>query len=104
MEKKLLYSDPAAFEGDEVIIYENYETLKEKFSYQIRPTEVHKQILNEIEIYHRENEKFMKKKNKEAARRARKALMKLWHLVRTRRREMLEVYTDPHFYDYDFRK
>lgn len=100
----ILRSDPKAFEGDEVIIYEDYETLKEMFSHQIRPTSIHKEILTKMEIYVRENEKFMKKKNVLAARRARRALLELFHLVRARRREMLEVYKDPHYRDYEFRK
>ena len=100
----ILRSDPRAFEGDEVIIYEDYETLKEMFSYEIRPTALHKEIIMKMSIYLMENEKFMKKKNRKAARRARRALLELFHLVRARRKEMLDVYTDPHFYDYEFRK
>lgn len=101
---KVLLSDPEAFEGDEVIIYPPYEVLKEMFKYKIRPTETHKQIIEQFEIYLMENEKYMKKKNKEAARRARKALLKMFHLVRARRMEMLAVYKDAMFYDYEFRK
>lgn len=100
---KILVSDPEAFEGDEVIIYPPYEVLKKRFSYKIQPTEIHQQILDQITLYVLENEKFMKRKNKKAARRARKALLKLFHLVRVRRKEMLEVYTDPMFRDYEFR-
>lgn len=100
----ILRSNPDAFEGDEIIIYPPYEVLKEMFSYQIRPTDIHKEIIKQFEIYLMENEKFMKKKNRKAARRARKALLALFHLVRNRRIEMLEVYTDPNFYDYEFRK
>lgn len=100
----ILRSDPSAFEGDEVITYEDFETLKEMFSYQIRPTDVHKEIIKQMAIYMMENEKFMKRKNRRAARRARQALLKLFHLVRARRAEMLETYKDPHFYDYEFRK
>lgn len=100
----VLRSDPKAFEGEDVIEYPSYEVLKEMFSYKIRPTDTHKEILAKIEIYVQENEKFMKKKNRKAARRARRALLELFHLVRARRKEMLEVYTDPMFYDYEFRK
>lgn len=100
---KVLVSDPEAFEGDDIIEYPPYEVLKELFSYKIRPTDTHREILAQIEIYVTENEKFMKKKNRKAARRARKALLNLFHLVRARRLEMLEVYTDPRFYDYEFR-
>ncbi len=101
---KVLVSDPEAFEGDEVIIYPDYDTLKEMFSYKIRPTDTHKEIIFQMAVYMMENEKFMKRKNKKAARRARKALLRLFHLVRARRAEMLEVYKEPMFYDYEFRK
>lgn len=100
----ILRSDPRAFEGDEVIIYEDYETLKEMFSYQIRPTDTHREIIKQMEIYIRDNEKFQKNKNLAAARRARRALLTLFHLVRQRRREMVEVYKDPEFREYEFRK
>lgn len=101
---RVLLSDPEAFEGDEVIEYPPYEVLKEMFKYQIRPTPTHKEILKQFERYIMENEKYMKKRNKEAARRARKALLELFHLVRARRMEMLAVYKDPMFRDYEFRK
>ncbi len=100
---KILVSDPEAFEGDEVIIYPPYEVLKRKFSYKIQPTELHEEILNQIAVYVMENEKYMKHKNKRAARRARKALLKIFHLVRARRAEMLSVYKQPLFKDYEFR-
>lgn len=100
---KVLVSDPEAFEGDDIIEYPPYEVLKEMFSYKIRPTENHKQIIAQFELYMMENEKYMKKRNKEAARRARKALLRLYHLVRARRMEMLSVYRDPMFRDYEFR-
>lgn len=101
--KTILRSDPAAFEGDEVIIYEDYETLKEMFSYKIRPNNTHKEIVKQISIYMQENEKFMKRKNKKAARRARIALLELFHLVRARRMEMLAIYKMDDFRDPDFR-
>lgn len=101
--KTILRSDPAAFEGDEVILYPDYETLKEMFSYKIRPNDTHKEILKQIEIYVTENEKFMKRKNKKAARRARTALLELFHLVRQRRIEMLSIYKMEDFRDPDFR-
>lgn len=100
----ILRSDPEAFEGDDVILYPDYSTLKEMFSYQIRPTALHKEIIYQMAVYMMENEKFMRKKNRKAARRARRALLNLFHLVRARRAEMLEVYTDPNFYDWEFRK
>lgn len=100
----VLKSDPEAFEGDEVLVYADYETLKEMFSYKIRPTDTHKEIIHQMALYMMENEKFMKKKNRKAARRARKALLTLFHLVRARRAEMLAVYKEPEFYDYEFIK
>ena len=66
--KTVLRSDPAAFEGDEVIIYPDYETLKEMFKYKVRPNETHKDIVQQMEIYMLENEKFMKRKNKKRTR------------------------------------
>jgi hypothetical protein len=102
--KTILRSDPEAFEGDEEIIYPEYEILKEMFKYKIRPTDTHREIINQMELYILENEKFMKKKNRKAARRARKALLNLFHLVRARRAEMLAVYKEPSFYDYEFIK
>lgn len=99
---KVLLSDPEAFEGDEVIIYPPYEVLKEMFTYKIRPTDNHREIIAQFETYIIENEKYMKRKNREAARRARKALLKLFHLVRARRMEMLAVYKDPMYRDYEF--
>lgn len=101
--KTILRSDPRAFEGDEVIIYPDYDTLKEMFSYKIRPNETHKDIVRQMEIYVQENEKFMKRKNKKAARRARIALLELFHLVRQRRMEMLAIYKMEDFRDPDFR-
>lgn len=99
----ILRSDPAAFQGDEVIIYEDVETLKEMFRYKIRPNNTHKEIIRQMQIYLDENEKFMKRKNKQAARRARIALLELFHLVRTRRIEMLSIYKMEDFRDPDFR-
>jgi len=73
------------------------------FSYKIRPTPIHKEILTQMAIYVSENEKFMKRKNIWAARRARKALLRLYHLTRARRIEMLDAYTHPDFRERDFK-
>ena len=48
----------------------------------------HDQILEQIEIYHLNNEKFQDKFNKAAGTRARKALNELVKLARTRRKEI----------------
>lgn len=48
----------------------------------------HDQILEQIEIYHLNNEKFEEKFNKAAGTRARKALNELVKLSRTRRKEI----------------
>ena len=48
----------------------------------------HDQILEQIEIYHLNNEKFEEKFNKAAGTRARKALNELVKLARVRRKEV----------------
>lgn len=48
----------------------------------------HDQILEQIEIYHLNNEKFEDKFNKAAGTRARKALNELVKLARVRRKEI----------------
>lgn len=63
----------------------------EYFKYRVQPTEVHQEILNKMQIYYQENEKFMKHKNRAAGKRARKALLELFHLVRARRAEIQET-------------
>jgi hypothetical protein len=50
----------------------------------------HDQILEQIEIYHQNNEKFQEKFNKAAGTRARKALNEIIKLSRTRRKEIQE--------------
>ena len=50
----------------------------------------HDQILEQIEIYHLNNEKFQDKFNKAAGTRARKALNELVKLARSRRKEIQE--------------
>jgi len=50
----------------------------------------HDQILEQIEIYHHNNEKFEEKFNKAAGTRARKALNELVKLARVRRKEIQE--------------
>jgi len=101
--KMILRTDPSVLEDDEVIIYPDVETLKEMFSYKIRPTHIHRHILAQMEIYVRENEKFMKRKNKSAALRAKKALQNITHLVKARRKEITMVTARSDFYDPDFR-
>lgn len=81
-------------DDNEVCIEPSLEELIEEFGYKVRPTSTHKEILKQIEIYYTENEKFQKKENRAAARRARRALLKLFHLVRERRIEMLDIYRD----------
>ena len=98
----ILRSDPSAFEGDEVIIEPPFEVLKEMFKYKIRPTLTHKEILKMIEVYVTENEKFMKRKNLKAARRARTALLNLFHLSRIRRTEISSICYDKDFRDDEF--
>lgn len=48
----------------------------------------HDQILEQVEIYHLNNEKFEEKFNKAAGTRARKALNELVKLARVRRKEI----------------
>lgn len=50
----------------------------------------HEQILEQIELYHVNNEKFEDKGNKAAGTRARKALNELVKLARARRKEIQE--------------
>jgi len=101
--KTLLRTDPSVFEDDEEIIYPDVETLKEMFKYELRPNDTHREILKQMEIYIRDNEKWMQKRNKYAGRRARVALLKIYHLVRARRIEILSVWNRPDFRDPDFR-
>ncbi len=51
----------------------------------------HEQILEQIDLYHVNNEKFESKGNKAAGTRARKALNELVKLARVRRKEIQEV-------------
>ena len=101
--KTILRTDPSVFEDDEEIIWPDVDTLKEMFKYQIRPTETHREILKQMEIYVRDNEKFMRKRNKYAGIRARVALLKIYHLVRARRKEILAIWSRPDFRDPDLR-
>jgi len=54
-------------------------------------SDTHSQILEQIEIYVSNNEKFVEKQNKSAATRARKALSELAKLGKNRRKEIQEV-------------
>jgi len=51
----------------------------------------HEQILEQIDLYHINNEKFGEKGNKAAGTRARKALNELVKLSRVRRKEIQEI-------------
>lgn len=48
----------------------------------------HEQILEQVDIYHAENEKFEDKGNKAAGTRARKALNEIAKMCKTRRKEI----------------
>lgn len=87
-------------DDDTVVIEPPLEDLIEEFRYKIPSTDTHKEIMRQMELYYTNNESFQKKKNRKAARRARKALLELFHLVRRRRIEMLEIYKAPDFYDF----
>tara|TARA_B100001123_G_scaffold444039_1_gene591795 strand:- start:4004 stop:4189 length:186 start_codon:yes stop_codon:yes gene_type:complete len=52
---------------------------------------VHEQILEQVEIYHAENQKFDEKGNKAAGTRARKALNEVSKLCKSRRKEIQEA-------------
>lgn len=67
------------------------DVLVKEFTYRVQPTPCHEELLEEIKAYYKENEKFMKKWNFTAGRRARKHLQNIWHLVRSRRAEIADV-------------
>lgn len=52
---------------------------------------VHEQIIEQVELYHTNNEKFESKGNKAAGTRARKALNELVKLARERRKEIQAI-------------
>lgn len=87
-------------DDDTVVIEPSVEELIEEFRYRIPSTNTHKEIMHQMEIYYANNELFQKNKNRKAGRRARKALLALFHLVRERRIEMLKTYKAPDFYDF----
>jgi hypothetical protein len=64
------------------------EALAKEFKYCVQPTDCHQDILDEMKAYYEENEKFMKRWNFAAGRRARKHLLNIYHLVRERRGEI----------------
>lgn len=64
------------------------EDLVTEFKYRVKPTDVHKRILELATLYYENNEKFMIKKTKAAGVRARAALHELRTLCRTRRIEI----------------
>jgi hypothetical protein len=61
------------------------------FKYRVQPTEVHNELMEKVTYYYQENEKFMKYKNRAAGKRARKALLEIFHLVRARRAEIQDT-------------
>lgn len=67
------------------------DEIENMFKYRVQPTECHQQLLDEITAYYEENEKFMKRWNFSAGRRARKHLQNIWHLVRARRYEIADT-------------
>lgn len=67
------------------------DALIKEFTYRVQPTPGHEELMQEIKLYYQENEKFMKKWNKEAGKRARKHLLKIFHLSRQRRAEISDV-------------
>lgn len=73
------------------VIEPSIDVLIEEFKYKVKPTPCHKELLEAIEAYYKDNEKFMKKNNVLAGRRARKHLLRIFHLVRQRRGEISEV-------------
>ena len=87
-------------DDDTVVIEPPLEELIEEFRYRIPSTDTHKEIMKQMELYYSNNELFQKNKNRRAGRRARRALLELFHLVRRRRIEMLETYKAPDFYDF----
>jgi len=66
------------------------EEFEYEFKYKTFPSEIHKQLLEEISLYYKENEKWLTKHNVSAAKRARKHLMNAWHLCRDRRFEIMD--------------
>lgn len=82
------YYDPE--EDENLVLDKPLEDLLLEFGYRIQPTECHNQLLHYMEEYKIHVEKYMKKKNRAAGRRARKALLNIFHLSRARRIEILE--------------
>lgn len=66
------------------------DELIREFSYRIQPTDIQRELMAEIKAYYEENEKFQKRWNKEAGKRARKHLLKMYHLCRARRQEICD--------------
>lgn len=100
---RVLRTAPEEFDTDEVLLYPDYETLKLQFSRKIQPTPIHDLLMQQIGLYVNENEKFQNKRNAEAARRARIALLNIYHLTRARRQEIMTIKNNPQFKDKDFR-
>jgi len=83
---------PVDLNDPKVYVEPPVEELIKEFYYKIDPTNSHDRILELFKIYFVDNEKFMHKYNKEAGKRARKALLELHHLCRQRRKEILSEY------------
>ena len=83
---------PVDLNDPKVYVEPPVEELIKEFYYKIDPTNSHDRILELFKIYFIDNEKFMHKYNKEAGKRARKALLELHHLCRQRRKEILREY------------
>jgi hypothetical protein len=76
--------DPSLIE----VIEPPVEELVKEFKYRVKRTPVHFRVLELAKTYYENNEKFMIKKNRAAAKRARDALLELRELCRTRRIEI----------------
>jgi hypothetical protein len=83
---------PVDLNDPKVYVEPPVEELIKEFYYKIDPTNSHDRILELFKIYFVDNEKFMHKYNREAGKRARKALLELHHLCRQRRKEILSEY------------
>ena len=65
------------------------------FEYCVQPTDISNEIMEEFRLYIQENEKFMKRFNVSAGKRARKHLLNIFHLARARRKEIsTEIYKE----------
>lgn len=85
-------SNPSDINKELIEVFEpSVDDLVYEFKYRVKPTEVHHRILELASIYYKNNEVFMKKKNRAAGKRARIALLELRTLCRTRRIEIQDT-------------